>query len=145
MQTSKLHLLIIIICLIQLSNVSHCQNDNSLPADTIIKTQDLNNEQWQIWDSISNYWLKNEFQNCLKMNNLKLSCGYCASVYLTVNLFIDNEGELSNYEIVKERVCGSKASTKLKNCFMQYFETIVFPAPLRNINIQVQLGNGLKC
>jgi len=144
-QMNKLHLLIITICFIQLSNISFCQNDNPLPTDTIIKTHDLNNEQWQIWDSISDYWLKNEFQNCLKKNKLKLSCGYCASVYLTVNLFIDNEGKLSKYEIVKERVCGANASTQLKKCFFEYFETIVFPAPLRNINIQVQIGNGLKC
>ncbi len=133
-------ILILLFC-----NTTYSQNITAFPVDTIIKTHDLNTQQWHVWDSISNYWLKNEYTACLKKNNLKLSCGHCESIYLVVNLYINNDGKLSKYDIVKDKVCGSKATTKLKNCFLNYFNTIVFPPPLRNINIQAHLGNGLKC
>jgi hypothetical protein len=130
---------------IQISHKSFAQNNNTIPADTIIKTHDLDREQWQAWDSISNYWLKNEYPLCLKKNKLKLSCGHCESVYLLVNFYIDKEGKLSKYEIIKDKACGSNATIKLKNCFLSYFLNIIFPPPLRNINIQAHIGNGLKC
>jgi hypothetical protein len=128
------------------SNIaSFAQKEDLLKSDTIIETHNLNKEQWHLWDSIDNYWLKNEFPVCLKNNKLKLSCSGCESIYLVVNFYIDKEGKLTKYDIVKEKVCGKTATTALKKCFLSYFQTLVFPPHLRNINIQVRLGNGLKC
>ncbi len=128
-----------------INNSSFAQVNDTIPADTIIKTFDLNDEQWHVWDSIYEYWLKNEFPRCLKMNKLKLSCPHCESIYLTVNFYIDSKGKLSKYKIVKENVCWSKATTSLKNGMLKYFKSLEFPPPLRNINIQAIIGNGLKC
>jgi hypothetical protein len=130
--------------LISISKIN-AQKQDLLVSDTIMQSHDLNKEQWHVWDSIDNYWLKNEFPLCLKNNKLKLSCSGCESIYLVVNLYIDKEGKLTKYDIVKEKVCGNVASPALKKCFISYFQTLVFPPALRSINIQVRLGNGLKC
>jgi len=123
----------------------NAQKTDSLKPDSVIKTSDLKYEQWKAWDSISDYWLKNEFPQCLKKNNLKLSCSGCESIYLVVNFYIDNDGKLSSYEIVKDKACGKAATHSLKKCFLLYFNNLVFPPLLRNIYLQVYLGNGLKC
>lgn len=141
----RLILLFISISFVCLNSNSYAQIHDTIPCDSIIKTHNLNVEQWRAWDSISDYWLKKEFPFCLKKNNLKLSCSHCESIYLTVNFFIDSEGKLNEYEIVKENICGSKATTVLKNDMLKYFKSLEFPPCLRNINIQVLLGNGLKC
>jgi hypothetical protein len=124
---------------------SFAQKQDLMKSDSVIEVHNLNQDQWHVWDSIDNYWLKNEFPLCLKNNKLKLSCSGCENIYLVVNFYIDNEGKLTKYDIVKEKVCGGTATAALKKCFLSYFQTLVFPPPLRNINIQVRLGNGLKC
>ncbi len=102
-------------------------------------------EQRLAWNDMSDEWLHNYFCDCLKQNNIKMSCAHCASIYLTVDFKIDSNGKVTNHRIVKENKCGKSFNEKLRQCFLDFFLHTEFPASLRNIVFEINIGNGLKC
>ncbi len=105
----------------------------------------MSREQFGDISVITDNWLKNDFQLCLKKEKIKMSCAHCSSVYLKVIACIDSTGRLSSYTKIKTNVCGREMKTEMENCMMNYFKSLIFPVSLRNTKIELFLGNGLKC
>lgn len=102
-------------------------------------------EQRLAWNDMSDEWLHTYFYDCLKQNNIKLSCAHCSKVFLTVDFKIDSNGKVSDHRIVKENKCGKPFTEKLRQCFLDFFLHAEFPVSLRNIVFEINIGNGLKC
>ncbi len=121
--------------------------------DSIIKTNshpylkyfELNEEQWDAWNTMDSTWSKDYFKSCLAENGLRLNCEDCENAYLTVKFDIDSTGIIKNFSNVKSNICGSEIPLKLEKSFMYYFLNIQFPTILRGLKIEVTIGNGLKC
>ncbi len=115
-------------------------------TDSIITYNELPTDgQRQAWNKMHDDWLKNYFSSCMVHNKVKLSCAHCSKVYLTVDFKIDSSGKVNNHRIVKDIMCGRPFTVQLKTCFLEFFLNAVFPEGLRNMILEVTLGNGLKC
>jgi len=108
---------------------------NNLPSD----------EARHAWNDMHDEWRRNNFQDCLDKEKLKLSCAHCSSIYLTVDFNIDSAGKVLEYRVVKENMCGNDFTESLKACFLTYFLAVQFPEGLRNMVFEITIGNGLKC
>jgi hypothetical protein len=134
---------IFFLLMMQLTAVS--QNDKAVKKDSVIKEKDLSDSQWKEWYRLDTTWTKYMFPSCLHENKIKLSCGKCESVYITVQMKIDSSGQMVRYTLISGKMCGEKIPEKLVSCFLDFFKFLEFPACLRNIILEVKLGNGLKC
>lgn len=111
----------------------------------IVYENELKGNQWKEWYALDTTWTENIMPVCMFENHVKLSCAECSKVYLTVQMVIDSAGKMIRYKKVNEIMCGKNFSENLEKCFLEFFKFIVFPADLRNIILEVKLGNGLKC
>ena len=105
----------------------------------------MTGKQWESLRDIKEFWQNNVFKQCIRQSGLTLSCARCESIYLRVIIRIDGTGRLAEYTKIREYVCGNPATEKLESCFMAYLKTLQFPRNLRNMSIEMYLGNGLKC
>ncbi|HNZ43021.1 MAG TPA: hypothetical protein PLI16_02315 [Bacteroidales bacterium] len=122
------------------------QEDTYHKNDSIINYQNLDSDEArQAWAAMHETWLTCCFYDCLKQNNIALSCARCEKVMLTVDFKIDSNGRATEYRIIKENRCGKPFSEKLKQCFLEYFLEATFDETLRNIVLEISIGNGLKC
>lgn len=117
----------------------------SRPLPAPVWEHELPEEQWRAWNSLKEEWRRHHLPACLENLGLKLSCADCPSIIIEVRLDIDREGKLSGYSVLQERVCGGAAPLGLVPSFLEYFQKLVYPPPLRGQSILARLGNGLKC
>jgi hypothetical protein len=111
----------------------------------IVKEVDLNDDQWNEWNNLDTTWTKNIMPVCLFENDIKLNCAKCESVYLKIQMEIDSTGKMVKYTKIKGNMCGNDFTQKLEKCFLDFFMFLEFPKELRNIILEVNIGNGLKC
>jgi len=102
-------------------------------------------EQFSMWDSIQENWFKETYWNCLKAHKLKMTCAGCHSIFARVQFYINSEGKISQYKVIQSRSCGGEMSKELLDCFLKPYLEIIFPAELRNMEIETRLGTGLSC
>ncbi len=122
------------------------EQDTNHKIDSIISYQNLDSDEARmVWINMHKAWLDCCFYNCLKENNITLSCARCEKAVLTVDFKIDSHGKVAEYRIIKENCCGKLFSEKLKQCFLEYFLEATFGQPLRNMVLEIPIGNGLKC
>lgn len=136
------------ICFLFISfNKLSAQNiEPTIQKDSIIIYNDLpSDEARHAWNDMHDEWRRNNFQDCLDKEKLKLSCAHCSSIYLTVDFKIDSTGKVREYRVVKENRCGNDFTESLKTCFLTYFLAVQFPEALRNMVFEITIGNGLKC
>ncbi|MFH0895167.1 MAG: hypothetical protein V2A54_12095 [Bacteroidota bacterium] len=120
----------------------HAQNSEK---DSVINDYMMGGLAEKQWDSIKENWRMNVFPKVCKENNLKFSCGHCASIYLRAIIEINSFGMMTRFHLVYQNVCGSDATPKFKMAVMLYFMRIAYPPSLFNTKFQAQFGNGLKC
>jgi hypothetical protein len=136
----KFKILVTACFLVLVGNYLFAQSDSSS-----VWSYELKDEAWKSWDSIQRTWMKDIYFPCLKENKLKMSCGSCVYIYIDAKFTINNEGKLIDIQILKENICTKKASAKLKKCFFEYYQNLVFPPSLRNKKIKAKFGTGLTC
>lgn len=124
---------------------SFSQVRTNVKSDTIIKANDLKGKQWIAWYTIDSIWIHHIFPACLNENHVKLNCASCESVYILAQIKIDSAGKLVSYKNIKNNMCGKDISKNMEKCFFDFFYFIEFPAELRNMILEVNIGNGLKC
>ena len=105
----------------------------------------LPKEQYADWQKIYDVWFHTQYHKCLKQNRIKLKCSKCKYVYMDLYIEIDSLGKISNYVILKEKMCATVFTKKLRKCFLDYFLNQEFPKTLYNTKFKVRLGTGLKC
>jgi hypothetical protein len=137
--------LFIFLSLTIFSFLTHAQVATGTVKDSIIKENNLSGKQWKAWYTLDSTWTHHIFPACLNENHVKLSCANCESVYLTVQLNIDSTGKLTTYNRISGKMCGNDLSKNIEKCMLDFFYFIEFPIELRNIILEVKLGNGLKC
>ncbi|MDF2437119.1 MAG: hypothetical protein K0Q95_1495 [Bacteroidota bacterium] len=118
-----------------------------VPQDTLpvyTKYYQLNESQSSAWKKVDADWNK-EFLRILKEQDIKLSCKDCSAVYIDVGLSITNEGKMEYYRLVDSKKCGENFSKGLEIRFMKWFFNYNFPKELRNLKVEVHLGDALKC
>ena len=98
-----------------------------------------------IWDDIQRDWLQTQYGHCLKLAGLRMSCGGCPAIMLDVEFITDARGGLKSTRVLRENICGKKATPALRGCFLKFFKTNPFPKPLRNRTLNGKLGTGLAC
>jgi len=121
------------------------QVNTGVKKDSIIKENNLKGKQWDAWYTLDSTWTHHIFPGCLNENHLKLSCADCSKIYLTVQLSIDSTGKLVSHKKISSIMCGDGMSIKMEKCLLDFFYFIEFPSTLRNIILEVKVGNGLKC
>lgn len=120
--------------------------EQTIPKDSIFTYNDLPSDEARMaWNNMHDEWRRNNFQDCLDKEKLKMSCAHCSSIYLTVDFNIDSAGKVLDYRIVKGTMCGKDFTERLKKCFLEYFLEATFPEGLRNMVFEITIGNGLKC
>ena len=112
---------------------------------TTIREADLTGKQLAAWYSFDTTWRIHIFPSCLLENHLKQNCAHCENIFLIVRLKIDSTGKLISHEKVSGEMCGQEISDKLVKCFLDFFYFLEFPPELRNVILEVKLGNSLKC
>lgn len=112
----------------------------SLPDSAIYDTIEV----WRdsVWLGIEKKWTEEAFQHCLKKNKLKISCGSCIGVYMELNFYINSDGKLDKYEVLRSRFCEKPA---MESCMMEYFKNLKFPKKYYNKMFKTRLGRYLKC
>lgn len=79
------------------------EQDTNHKNDSIISYQNLDSDEAQmVWINMHKAWLDCCFYNCLKENNITLSCARCEKAVLTVDFKIDSHGKVAEYRIIKE-------------------------------------------
>ncbi|MBI4977270.1 MAG: hypothetical protein HZC28_07305 [Spirochaetes bacterium] len=111
----------------------------------IINDYQLKGDAGKAWLMIHETWFRGEYRDILRKHGLEMSCAGCSYIYIDVIFTIDCRGRISGYEIVRENVCGGRASEELRDEMVRYFKSITYPAPLRNMRIKTKLGTGLSC
>lgn len=143
---NKIIVFIIIFILVTIKTSNSQESEQPKVNDSITTYTDLpTDEQRLAWNHMSDEWLKTSFYDCLKQNNIKMSCAHCAKVYMTVDFKIDSSGKVSEYNVIKENKCGELFTEKLTHCFLEFFLNAEFPKGLRNMVFEINIGNGLKC
>jgi hypothetical protein len=132
-------ILLIAFCLIIQFQVFSQKNDS------ITRESQLRGKKYKAWHHFDTLWTRNIFPACLLENHLKLSCAECESIYFDVQLKINSAGKLVSHKVISSNMCGKDITTKLVKCCLDFFYFIEFPPELRNIILEVKLGNGLKC
>lgn len=133
------------IFLITTSLYVHSQTVKGHDNDSIIKENNLNGNQWKAWYTLDSMWSHQIFPACLNENHVKLSCASCESVFLSVQLKIDSTGKLVSHKSISGKMCGNDMSKNMEKCVLDFFYFIEFPVELRNIILEVKIGNSLKC
>lgn len=124
----------------------NAQNPVQNPQDSIYTFSNMKDTAMiNAYLQLTEFWRENYFYGCLGQSNIKLSCAKCTAVYLTVQFQVDENGKAVKHNFIKENMCGSNFTEKLRNCFLFYFLNLEFPEALRGKVIQFQIGNGLKC
>jgi hypothetical protein len=122
-----------------------CVTQKNDGVKDLLKESDLTSEQFREWSQIRDKWLKNSFRPCLSESHLELSCAHCTSVYCTLILHIDENGNVSHWKKTKSRACGSEAPDALIRCFVRFLENVQFSKEFRGRSFEVMFGTGLKC
>lgn len=111
----------------------------------IITDIGLKGDAYTFWHTNYDQWRTSNFYDCLKQAGVKMSCAHCTSVYLNVDLVIDEKGKVTSYKKIKSVMCGSEMKSSMEKCFINYFLKLDFPAEFHGKTFRIQIGNGLKC
>lgn len=101
-------------------------------------------EVWRdsVWLDIEKQWTEQAFNPCLKKNKIKISCGSCTGVYMELNFYINAQGKLDKYEVLRSRFCEKEG---MESCMMDFFQKMTFPEKYYNTIFKTRLGRYLKC
>jgi len=125
--------------------IADAQFATGVANDSVLRESNLKGKQRTEWYTLDSTWTHHILPACLNENHVTLSCAACESVYLTVQLKIDSAGKLTSYKRIAGKMCGTDLSKNMEKCMLDFLFFIEFPAELRNIILEVKLGNGLKC
>jgi hypothetical protein len=124
---------------------SGCVTQKADTEKRILKEAELTTEQFREWSHIKEAWLKDSFRPCLSESHITLSCADCTSVYCTLILSIDENGNVSQCKKVTSKACGSEAPDALIACFSRFLGRIQFSKSFRGCTFEIMFGTGLKC
>ena len=119
--------------------------DNMKKEDSATDVYLLPKDQYADWQNIYDVWFHTQFHKCLKQNRIKMRCSKCEYVYMDVYFEIDSLGKICKYVILKEKMCATVFTKKLRKSFMDYFLNQEYPKSLHNTKFKARLGTGLKC
>ena len=98
-----------------------------------------------VWLDIQQHWLQTQYGPCLKESGLRMGCGGCPAIIVHAEFVTDDRGGLRSTRMLRENVCGDKASPALRACFLRFFRSNPFPEVLRGKTLEARLGTGLGC
>ena len=98
------------------------------------------------WRKIADGWMQQEFSKALRHARFKMSCGGCKSLYLAVELSIDQEGHATAASAVEQPGPGCKRPpSHLKRSLLHYLKKVRFPEALRSRSFSARIGTALMC
>jgi hypothetical protein len=115
----------------------------------IITTDLMNKDQLLAWNTLFDSWLRNEFRPSLKKLHYKQDCMQCGDIYFITRFYVDQEGHVSKYKIVREEIdCNNKTdqqNNELRETITNGFEAWIFPPSLKNMIIEARMGEVTRC
>ncbi|HEY9206914.1 MAG TPA: hypothetical protein VIO58_13460 [Candidatus Methanoperedens sp.] len=120
-----------------------------MEQETIITTELMDRNQLLEWNMMFDSWLRNKFRPGLRALHYKQNCIQCGDIYFIVRFYVDKEGHISKYKIVREEIdCNNKTvqqNNELRKTITNDFIEWIFPPSLRNIIIEARMGEVKRC
>jgi hypothetical protein len=115
----------------------------------IITTEQMSEQQLAAWNSLFDSWRRDEFWPGLETLNYKQDCVQCGDIYFVTRFHIDQQGQVSKYQIVREEIdCRGKTTrqnNELRKAITRSFSGWIFPPSLRNVVVEVRMGEVTRC
>ena len=122
---------------------------DTMEQQNILTIRQMNKDQVAAWDTLLDNWKKETFFPVLKKLNYKQDCIQCGDIYFIIRFIIDKNGRIAKHLLVREEIdCRNKTAREnsyLKNSLFQSFHSLIFPPVLRNLTIEMQVGNVTRC
>ena len=117
--------------------------------EMIITTEQMNKDKLQAWNTLFDSWMRDTFRPILKALHYKQDCIQCGDIYFVTRFYIDQEGHVSKYKIVREEIdCSSKTAqqnNELRKMITSGFVAWIFPPSLKNMIIEARMGEVTRC
>lgn len=115
----------------------------------IITIELMNKNQLLEWNTMFGSWLRERFRPILKALDYKQDCIQCGDIYFITRFYVDQEGHVSKFEIVREEIdCSSKTeqqNNELRKAIANGFGAWIFPPTLKNMIIEARMGEVKRC
>src|SRR5260221_5111467 len=115
----------------------------------IIETDYMDAPRLAAWNKLFNVWVSDVFRPALRALDYKQDCIQCGDIYFVTRFFIDKDGHVKKYEIVREEIdCNDKTvkqNDELKASVSEGFGEWIFPAVLGNIVVEARMGEVTRC
>ena len=115
----------------------------------IISTEHMNKEQSLAWGTLFDDWVRDEFRPTLKMLDYKQDCVQCGDIYFVTQFYVDQEGHVREFKIVREEIdCRSKTTREnddLRERLTSSFAGLIFPPSLRGVIVEARMGEVTRC
>jgi hypothetical protein len=116
---------------------------------SVIKENDLSEDQRMEWISFLKEWQINEFNSLLKSSDFRQDCVDCGNIVWDVQLHIDANGKCSKVDLIKRNVeCSQKSDEQIQNLekkVLASFKEKKFPDSFKSLNLEVKIGRASKC
>ena len=120
-----------------------------MEQETITTTEQMNKDQLLAWNTLFDSWLCNKFRLSLRALHYKQNCIQCGDIYFVTRFYVDQEGHVSKYKIVREEIdCSSKTAqqnNELRKTITNGFVSLIFPPSLKNMTIEARMGEVTRC
>ena len=116
---------------------------SAISAQDTLTYSKMNNEQFRAWDEVESNWKKEHFQPFLKKEKIKLDCGKCTSVYVSV--IFRRDSVKTSYELMKTWKCDDEMKGRQLYEMKKILGEIKLPELFDNYYLKVMLGSRLKC
>lgn len=115
----------------------------------IITIERLSQAQSQAWRALFDSWLRDEFYPGLAALQYKQDCLQCGDIFFVTRFYVDRQGRVSQYEIVREEIdCRGKTTEQndeLRARITGGFGAWLFPPPLTGMIIEARMGQVTRC
>lgn len=114
-----------------------------------IPESELSGQALEDWNRIREEWTAKGMKTCMDRLSLKFSCSRCDRIFFHIRISIGPEGKIVSCSRRGMNFCGSSRESRrsrlFEKCLLDYLRDVLFPASLRNMTLDLSLGNGLKC
>jgi hypothetical protein len=138
-----------LICLLVVSLLLTASTEVLRMEQEFITIEQMSPDQLKIWNPLFDLWLQDVFRPTLKALNYKQDCTQCGDIYFITRFYVDSEGRVSQYEIVREEIdCRNKTTQQndeMRQALTYNFRNWTFPPALRNRIIEARMGEVTRC
>jgi hypothetical protein len=148
-QTNLFFFFLTVLCTITSCSPNAGSEPEKKMQQSVIKENDLSEEQRMEWISFLKDWQINEFNSFLKTSGFKQDCVDCGNILWDVQVHVDAEGKCDKINVLKRNVeCSQKSEEQiqdLENKVLQSFKGKKFPDSLKSLTLEMKIGRASKC